>query len=93
MTPRLVWIVATTICVLALGLKITKPNDTLPLYLTFEPALAIFVELLPDAGPAKHKPPKANLGKVQFGAGDVCCPGIPARNTINIASGEVMSLD
>lgn len=93
MTFRLVWVGTIVLCVTAVGLKFAKPNDQVPLYLTFEPALAIFVGLLPDAAPAKPTPPKANLGKVRFGAGDVCCPGIPARNTINIASGEVLPLD
>jgi hypothetical protein len=93
LTLRLVWIATIALCALALGLNIAKPNDSLPLYLTFEPALAIFVELLPDVAPTKSTPAKANLGKVRFGAGEVCCPGLPARNTINIASGEVMLLD
>tara|TARA_R110002072_G_scaffold136602_4_gene279118 strand:+ start:31 stop:318 length:288 start_codon:yes stop_codon:yes gene_type:complete len=95
MLLRLLWITALCVWVSALGLTLASPRNAAPmqLVLNFEPTLAVFLALAPENRAPARQAPKPNLGRVQFGQGDVCCPGIPARNTVNIATGEVMPLN
>ncbi|MGJ8616007.1 MAG: hypothetical protein ACSHWS_04140 [Sulfitobacter sp.] len=95
MTLRIIWITAIVLCMLTAGLNITasKSDDQVPLFLAYEPVLAIFMAISPSPARPTPKSSPPDLGRVQFGSGDVCCPGIPARNTVNIATGEVMPIE